>query len=78
MANRRNTRKTPAKKPKQRVRVVGYQVVPSLLIDDGDSLVPLPVQPIPVGVKEWPDVVKTVEDAVKTLDKQFQGGELSP
>lgn len=38
-----------------RVRVVGWQVQPIVMLDDGESLTPVHVQPLTVAAKDWQD-----------------------
>ncbi|MCA1571916.1 MAG: hypothetical protein LC798_16715 [Chloroflexi bacterium] len=55
-----------------RLRVVGYTVQPQMMMDDGESLVPLPVAPVSVSAAEWPNVVELVAKAVEQLRQQVE------
>lgn len=57
-----------------RVRVLGYSVQPQLVLDDGDTLTPLPVQPFNVPAADWLRVQEICAEAAArlqaTLDEQ--------
>lgn len=36
-----------------RVRIIGWQVLPIVMLDDGENLTPIPVQPLTVAAKDW-------------------------
>lgn len=37
----------------KRVRVVAWRVQPIVMVDDGDELVPIPVQPTDIPASQW-------------------------
>lgn len=43
----------------KRLRIVQYLVQPVALVDDGDTLDPLPIEPIPVPAGRWAEFVET-------------------
>lgn len=47
-----NGAKTEA--PVKRLRLVGVTVALDVVVDDGDTLTPIQVQPIPVTAAQWP------------------------
>lgn len=56
-----------------RLRVVGYIVQPQVMVDDGETLVPLPVQPLTIPAADWPNVVGLMAGAVEQLREQVEG-----
>ena len=54
-----------------RVRVVSYLVQPHLVLDDGDTLTPLAVQPITVTAADWPQVQEMCARAIEALQAQL-------
>jgi hypothetical protein len=49
------TKETPAP-PTPRARLVGVTLQLDVVIDDGETLTPVRVQPIPVTAAQWPTV----------------------
>lgn len=56
-----------------RLRPVAFVIQPQFMVDDGDSLVPLPVQPLTISAADWPNVVAMVAVAVEQLREQVEG-----
>lgn len=56
-----------------RLRIVAYLVQPQLMADDGDSLTPLPVQPLAIPAVDWPNVVELVAAGIEQLRSQVEG-----
>jgi hypothetical protein len=54
-----------------RVRLVGAVVNLQLVVDDGETLDPLRIDPIQVAPKEWP---LDVEAVISQVEAQLQGG----
>lgn len=61
-----------------RLRFVGVVLQPQFMADDGDSLVPVPVQPITIAAADWPDVVKLFAVATEQLRAQIEDGSEVP
>lgn len=55
-----------------RLRPVAYVIQPQFMVDDGETLTPLPVQPLTVPVADWPNVVELVAGAVEQLRQQVE------
>jgi hypothetical protein len=58
-----------------RVRVLGYVVQPLLVVDDGDTLVPINVQSSQVTVEQWPMVQEAMAAAVAQFEAQFEASQ---
>lgn len=43
------------------------------MVDDGDILTPLPVQPLTISAADWPNVVGLVAGAIEQLRQQVEG-----
>lgn len=56
----------------KRLRCLAYIVQPQFVIDDGENLTPLPVDPINVLPADWPNVVEGVEQATAVLRAQVE------
>lgn len=56
----------------KRLRVVSFQVMPVLMVDDGDQLEALPVQPVSVSAADWPNVHDLLADAIGRLRTQVE------
>lgn len=56
-----------------RLRLVGVTLTPHFMVDDGEDLTPLQVNPIDVSVKDWPNVVGLFADATAQLREQVEG-----
>lgn len=61
-----------------RLRVVGYIVQPQLMADDGETLTPLPVQPVTIPASEWPGVIEAVAGGIEQLRQQIEGHAVIP
>lgn len=56
----------------KRVRVVQVRVVPVLVVDDGETLAPLEVEPVTVSAEDWPTYsTKAWPEAVAKLESQL-------
>lgn len=60
-----------------RLRPVAYVIQPQFMVDDGEILTPLPVQPLTIPAADWPNVVAMVAGAVEQLRQQVEGPPLS-
>lgn len=58
-----------------RLRPVAYVIQPQFMVDDGDTLTPLPVQPITVPLADWPNVVELMAQATEQLRQQVEADE---
>lgn len=56
----------------KRLRVVGFVVQPQFVVDDGDTLTPLPVGPVNVSAADWPNVLAVVAEATEALRQQVE------
>lgn len=57
--------------PRKRVRLVQVVVQPVLVTDDGETLAPLQVEPIPVPANEWNTFVETgLTEALAGLEER--------
>ncbi len=56
-----------------RLRPVSYIIHPQFMVDDGDALTPLPVQPLTVPAADWSNVVSLMATAVEQLREQVEG-----
>lgn len=55
----------------KRIRVIQYVVQPTIVVDDGDTLEPLQIQPITVSAREWAQFVEHgLGDALARLQMQ--------
>lgn len=54
-----------------RLRIAAVTVQVQLVADDGDTLTPVPVDPITISGADWPNVVPLVADAVARLQAQI-------
>lgn len=54
----------------KKIRLVGVTVAPQLVVDDGENLTALQVQPIAVDAKDWPGIVARLEEAITGLDPE--------
>lgn len=61
----------------KRLRLVSVLVQPQFMVDDGDSLEPLTVQPITVPASEWGNVLALVAAGVEQLREQVEGPPLA-
>jgi hypothetical protein len=61
-----------------RLRIVGYLVQPQVMVDDGDNLTPLSVNPVNVSAADWPNVVELLADGVEQLRQQVELAEPAP
>ncbi len=61
----------------KRLRPIGYIVQPQFVVDDGEELTTIQVQPLSIPVQDWPNVVGLVEEATDQLRQQVEGPELS-
>lgn len=55
-----------------RVRLVQVALTPQFVIDDGDTLTPLPPQQWTVPAGEWPDIHAKVTAAVADLESRLE------
>ncbi|MDP8928681.1 MAG: hypothetical protein M3O70_08935 [Actinomycetota bacterium] len=52
----------------RRLRIVGWQIQPVMMVDDGENLTPLPVQPVEVPHSRWEEFAKAGwRDAVEQI-----------
>lgn len=56
-----------------RLRPVAYVVQPQYMIDDGEVLRPLPVQPVTILAADWASVLEIVGGAEGQLRQQVEG-----
>jgi hypothetical protein len=56
----------------KRLRPVAFIVQPQFMVDDGENLTPLPVQPLTIGAADWPNVVEIVAVATEQLRQQVE------
>lgn len=58
-----------------RVRVVGWRVQPVVMVDDGENLTPVNVQPVEVPAREWQTFKDGGdEEALASIREQVEGG----
>lgn len=55
-----------------RLRPIQFIVQPVFVVDDGDILTPLNVQPVTVAAADWPNVVELVATATAQLREQIE------
>lgn len=59
--------------PKKRLRVLGWEVKPLVMVDDGDELQGLNVQAATISVKEWQAFKDGKDDdALEEIRKQIE------
>lgn len=58
---------------RKRLRLVGVVLTPQFMVDDGDNIIPLSVDPITVPAAQWPNVVEGFAQAVAALREQVEG-----
>jgi hypothetical protein len=51
----------------RRLRPVAYLVQPQFMVDDGENLTPLSVDPVSVPAADWPNVVALMAQATEQL-----------
>jgi hypothetical protein len=56
----------------KRLRIVSFQVQPVLLVDDGENLSPLPVQPLNIPAERWGGVVEEMAAAIGRLRAEVE------
>lgn len=56
-----------------RLRVVGFVIAPQLMVDDGENLQPLQVEPLQVAAAQWPNVVDLMAGAIEELRQRVDG-----
>lgn len=55
-----------------RVRLVAWRVQPIVMADDGDQLVPIPVQPADIPASQWQDFKDGGDElAIDQIREQF-------
>lgn len=60
----------------KRLRIVGWQVQPQLMVDDGENLQPLNTQPITIPHSEWDEFVDGGwEEAIGRVREQVEADE---
>ncbi len=57
----------------QRLRPVSFIVQPQFMVDDGEYLTPLPVQPLTIAAADWRNVVDIVGHVVEQIREQVEG-----
>jgi len=55
----------------KKIRAIGYTITPHLVVDDGQHLAPLDVQPVQIPADQWGNVVSIVASATDTLQAQI-------
>ncbi len=61
-----------------RLWVVSYLVQPQFMVDDGETLTPLAVQPISVPAANWPDALALTAEAVNALRAEIEVEPIPP
>lgn len=61
-----------------RLRPVAFVVQPQFMVDDGDNLTPLTVQPVTIAAADWPNVVQIIAAATEQLRQQVEGSPAEP
>lgn len=61
-----------------RLRAVAYVVQPQLMVDDGETLTSLPVQPLTIPASDWPHAVAMIAGAFEQLRQQVEGPPPAP
>lgn len=62
-----------------KARIIGVQVIPQIVIDDGDNLTPQPVQPMTVLWRDWPQfAAHGLQDALAQLQAQLDAQNTTP
>lgn len=55
-----------------KARIIAVQVIPQIVIDDGDNLTPQQVQPMTVLWRDWPQfATHGLQDALAQLQQQI-------
>lgn len=52
----------------KRVRLVAVHVSPQLVVDDGDTLEPVPVQPVTFTAAEWQTAPAKLAELIASLE----------
>lgn len=60
-----------------RLRVIGFTVQPQFMVDDGENLTPLPVDPLNIPAAQWSDVLEIVASGVEQLRAQVESPPLT-
>ncbi len=55
-----------------RLRVLQFVVQPVFVVDDGENLTPINVQPITIPAVDWPRVLELVAEGVAQLREQVE------
>lgn len=62
-----------------RIRAIQFIVQPVLVVDDGESLVPLSVEPITIPAARWSEFVEHgLDAALAQLQEQVEAGRSHP
>lgn len=55
-----------------RARIIAVQVIPQIVIDDGENLTPQQVQPMTILWRDWPQfAAHGLQDALEKLQEQL-------
>ncbi len=55
-----------------RLRVLQFVVQPVFVVDDGDNLTPIQVQPVTIPASDWPRVLDIIAEGVAQLREQVE------
>lgn len=58
-----------------RLRVVSYTVQPQVMLDDGEHLSPVQLNPVVIPAVEWPNVVMMMADALAAMQAEYDSRE---
>lgn len=56
-----------------RLRIVSYLVQPQVMLDDGETLIPLNINPVTIAAVEWPNVIEHLASGIEELRQQVEG-----
>lgn len=57
----------------KKIRVIRYHIHPEIVVDDGENLNPLPVQPITINGSGWQQFVDAgLQEALSQLQTQIE------
>lgn len=54
-----------------KIRLVAVTLQPELVVDDGNNLIKLVVDPVTVSSQDWPTVVQILADAIASLETKL-------
>lgn len=55
-----------------KIRLVAVTLQPELVVDDGNTLTKVVVDPITINSQDWPNVVQILNDALIALENRLK------